>query len=80
MHCDINKGEIPREINDVDIVLMLGVIEYVFDLPAFLTTLERTKKKIVVSYCDTDSGNLKGFDQRRPAGERLFKGATARCF
>ena len=68
LHCDINKGDIPQEINQVDIVVMLGVIEYVFDLPRFLKTLAQTKKKIVVSYCDTDTGNAKDFNQRTALG------------
>ncbi len=68
LHCDINKGVVPAEINHVDIVLMLGVIEYVFDLPQFLRELAQAKKKIVVSYCDTDTGNLRGFEQRAALG------------
>ncbi len=68
LHCDINKGEIPVEINTVDIVMMLGVIEYVFDLPSFLKTIERSKKKIVVSYCDTDSSSVRGFPERKSLG------------
>lgn len=68
LHCEINKGEIPSEINQVDIILLLGVIEYVFNIPTLLKTLERSKKKIIVSYCDTENSNFKEFNQRAEQG------------
>ncbi len=66
--CDINKGEIPNQVDDVDIVLMLGVIEYVFDLPAFLTRLARSRGRIMVTYCDTETGGLSDHNRRAALG------------
>ena len=66
--CDINKGEIPNQVDDVDIVLMLGVIEYVFDLPALLARLAKGRGRIMVTYCDTETGGLADLNRRAALG------------
>lgn len=52
--CDFNKGEIPDAIRDVDRVVLLGVLEYIYDLPKFLAALAAAGKPVVASYCPTD--------------------------
>jgi hypothetical protein len=47
---------------------MLGVIEYVFDLPAFLTRLARSRGRIMVTYCDTETGGLSDHNRRAALG------------
>ncbi len=66
--CDINKGLIPEAVDSVDIVLMLGVIEYVFDLPAFLKRLAHGRGRIMVTYCDTETGKLAEPERRAALG------------
>jgi hypothetical protein len=68
LHCDINRGELPGQIDDVDIVLMLGVIEYVFDLPALFARLARGRGRVMVTYCDPETSRLSSFEQRAALG------------
>jgi hypothetical protein len=68
LHCDINRGELPPEADDVDVVLMLGVIEYVFDLPALFARLARGRGRVMVTYCDPETSRLSSFEQRAALG------------
>lgn len=52
--CDFNSGEIPDAIREVDRVVLLGVLEYIYDLPTFLAALAATGKPVILSYCPTD--------------------------
>lgn len=55
--CDFNKGEFPP-VGSADIVTMLGVLEYIFDAPAFLARLAGLKRPVVMSYCAADLAQL----------------------
>ena len=55
--CDFNKGEFPQA-GSADIVTMLGVLEYIFDAPAFLARLAALKRPVVMSYCAADLAPL----------------------
>jgi hypothetical protein len=59
LYCDLNKGIIPDNIKETDIVLMLGVMEYVYNPIRVLQELSRHGKRVIISYCDTDTSNLK---------------------
>lgn len=48
--CDVNRGELP-DTADADVIVALGVLEYVFDLPAFLARLAAARRPVVTSYC-----------------------------
>jgi len=53
--CDFNAGEFPTEAaGDADIIVMLGVLEYIVDVEAFFTHLRSCKRDVVLSYCVTD--------------------------
>jgi hypothetical protein len=39
---------------EVDIITMLGVLEYITDVEGFLTQLRSGKRDVVLSYCATD--------------------------
>lgn len=53
--CDLNRRELPEDaLAKADVVTMLGVLEYLYDLPAFLTRLAAIGKPAIVSYCATD--------------------------
>lgn len=50
--CDFNAGEFPaREAADADVVVMLGVLEYIADTDAFLAKLKQSGRDVVLSYC-----------------------------
>lgn len=55
--CDFNRGEMP-EARGADLVTLLGVLEYVHDLPAFLGRLRGCNLPLVLSYCPTDMAHL----------------------
>ena len=55
--CDFNKGEFPAA-GSCDFVAMLGVLEYVFDAPAFLKRLAALRRPVVMSYCAADLASL----------------------
>jgi len=48
--CDFNAGEFPVGL-DCDEAVALGVLEYLFDAPAFLAELRRLERPVVMSYC-----------------------------
>lgn len=53
--CDFNAGQFPTEAaNNADIVVILGVLEYIHDVEAFFTHLRSTNHDVVLSYCATD--------------------------
>ncbi|HML06575.1 MAG TPA: methyltransferase domain-containing protein [Xanthobacteraceae bacterium] len=53
--CDFNAGEFPETAADeADLITMLGVLEYIVDVDAFLGRLRHSKRDIVLSYCPTD--------------------------
>jgi hypothetical protein len=47
---------------------MLGVIEYVFDLPALFSRLARGRGRVMVTYCDPETSRLSSFEQRAALG------------
>jgi hypothetical protein len=53
--CDFNAGAFPADAAaDADVVVMLGVLEYVADADSFFENLRRSKCEIVLSYCPSD--------------------------
>ena len=52
--CDLNAGEFPAVESDV--VSLLGVLEYVHDVPALFARLRRTGAKVIVSYNPVELG------------------------
>ena len=49
--CDLNAGRLPeRHLARCDVVTLLGVIEYVYDLPRLFAALARHAETVVVSY------------------------------
>ena len=63
MVCDLNAGAFPESV-DADIVTILGVIEYLYDVPKFFAQLRQFGKPVILSYCpvdlhpETDRGSL----------------------
>jgi tetratricopeptide (TPR) repeat protein len=53
--CDFNAGEFPDGA-EADVAVALGVLEYLVDVPAFLTRLRRLEAPAVVSYCAAGRG------------------------
>lgn len=51
--CDFNAGEFPADVA-CDIVTVLGVLEYLFDPPAFLAKLRALNRPVVMSYWIAD--------------------------
>ena len=65
--CDFNAGEFPTQAAaEADIIVMLGVLEYVVDVESFFTHLRFCKHDVVMSYCATDLSR-----RSRPRGARL---------
>jgi ADP-heptose:LPS heptosyltransferase len=58
--CDFNAGEFPtKAAGDADIVVLLGVLEYILDVEAFFANLRSSNRDVVLSYCATDlSGSV----------------------
>ena len=52
--CDLNGGELPKI--EADFISLLGVLEYVHDLPALFAALRRTEAKLIASYNPVDLG------------------------
>ena len=53
--CDFNAGDFPTQAAaDADIIVMLGVLEYIVDVESFFTHLRFCKHDVVLSYCATD--------------------------
>ena len=51
--CDFNKGEFPA-FENVTHVTVLGVLEYLYDVPAFLRKLRACALPVILSYNPTD--------------------------
>ena len=51
--CDFNKNELPGSCG-ATIVSVLGVLEYIYDVPAFLRKLKACNLPVVLSYNPTD--------------------------
>lgn len=66
--CNLNEEVFPLDIVSADIILMLGVVEYIFDVPSLFSRLSKLNKKIIFSYCDTDTSNLRSFEERAAFG------------
>lgn len=57
--CDFNKGQFPTEAaGDADIIVMLGVLEYILDADAFFAHLRSSNRDVVLSYCATDLSSV----------------------
>lgn len=55
--CDFNRGDFPQAaIAAADQITMLGVAEYIFNLPGLLMRLARCGKPMLLSYCPSDNG------------------------
>jgi hypothetical protein len=53
--CDLNQKELPLEyLREADTVTLLGVIEYIFDVPWLLQALRQSIKVLIVSYNPAD--------------------------
>ena len=53
--CDLNKEQLPKiELQNSDIVTLLGVIEYLYQPKELFAQIAEAKKSIIVSYCVTD--------------------------
>ena len=52
--CDFNKGEMP-DIKDATILVMLEVLEYIYDISKFVAALRSYNLPIIMSYTPTDS-------------------------
>ena len=53
--CDFNAGAFPADAAaDADVIVMLGVLEYIADADAFFAKLRGSKCDIVLSYCPAD--------------------------
>ncbi len=50
--CDLNAGEMPDVL--VDVISLLGVLEYIHDVPALLAALRRTGATVITSYNPLD--------------------------
>jgi hypothetical protein len=61
--CDFNRGQFPAEaLRDADFVVALGLLEYVYDLPALLHRLTLHRLPALVTYCPADKSP--GLDRR----------------
>jgi hypothetical protein len=53
--CDFNTGAFPTAAAQAATHLsLLGVLEYIYDVPAFLSRLRQTNRPVVLSYCSRD--------------------------
>jgi hypothetical protein len=53
--CDFNAGEFPdAAASAADVITVLGVLEYIADVDAFLSQLQKSRCEIVLSYCPSD--------------------------
>lgn len=53
--CDFNAGAFPEPAAaGADVIVMLGVLEYIAEADAFFAQLQRSHRDIVLSYCATD--------------------------
>ena len=56
---DFNTGQFPTEAaRDADIIVMLGVLEYIQDADAFFARLRSSNRDVVLSYCATDLSSV----------------------
>jgi hypothetical protein len=57
--CELNKGELPVEyLSKADTVTLLGVIEYIFDVPQLVRTLRTFLGTLIVSYNPSDMNTI----------------------
>lgn len=57
--CDFNTGQFPTEAaSQSDIIVFLGVLEYILDADAFFAHLRASNRDIVLSYCATDLSSV----------------------
>ena len=54
MICDFNNGEMPDK-EDATTIVMLGVLEYIYDTKRFVADLRSYNLPIIMSYIPTDS-------------------------
>ena len=55
VHCDLSNLDLPKDsITRSDVVFVLGVLEYLPDVPAVLRALAKFNRPVVFSYCSTD--------------------------
>ena len=53
--CDLNRGQFPSAAAaEADVIVMLGLLEYIVDIDGLFTHLRHAKCDLVVSYCVTD--------------------------
>jgi hypothetical protein len=51
--CEFNRGEFP-DATEADLIAALGVLEYIYDAPAFLKRLAARRCPVILSYCPRD--------------------------
>jgi hypothetical protein len=58
--CDLNAGQFPEAAaRQADVIVMLGVLEYIVEVDALFTHLRRSNCELVLSYCATEfTGHL----------------------
>ncbi|MBM3528291.1 MAG: class I SAM-dependent methyltransferase [Alphaproteobacteria bacterium] len=55
IECDFNAGEFPADAAaDADLIVLLGVLEYISDLDRFFAQIQRSGRPVILSYCPTD--------------------------
>jgi hypothetical protein len=52
--CDLNKGIFPSALKTSDTALMIGVLEYITDLPALFKALSYQVDNIALTYCSSE--------------------------
>jgi hypothetical protein len=61
--CDFNAGEFP-ELGPATHIAILGVVEYLHDVPSFLRTLRACDRPIILSYSPTEFEVDRSFSDR----------------
>ncbi len=55
--CDFNRGEYPDDqLQRADIVAMMGVAEYIYNLPGMICRLGCARRHLLISYCSCEDG------------------------
>jgi hypothetical protein len=52
--CDLNKGQYPAALAKADVCFLLGVLEYLDDVPVVMRTLGTRVPSIIISYTTRD--------------------------